>query len=304
MKSLRSICSAGRSGSFQAIAWLLVLAVIQAVGCASPPAVSDTLPPPARAITDFWTIETAETVAVIVKSDQPLTYTANRQDDPRGVSFRFPATRLEGLGAAYFPPPNPVIRSIRTAEATDSGEARVFLELALDAPYEVMPDNEGLKIVFRKSLVATPAERMPALSGVEAPKSESAPAIPMAATTVKAESAPTAPVAAATFLREVRTETRTDGVVIRVIANGTVKTANVFTLENPARIVFDLMGLQSTFQGEQRMPVRSEWVSQVRHHGYPDKVRLVADTDARYLKSYFMEPTADGILITVGVKKP
>jgi len=289
MKALQGICPAGRSRSFQAIAWLLVLAVIQAVGCTSPPAVSDTLPPPARAITDFWTIETAETVAVIVKSDQPLTYTANRQDDPRGVSFRFPDTRLDGLDAAYFPPPNPVIRSIRTAEATDSGEARVFLELALDAPYEVVPDNEGLKIVFRKPLVAAAAEKMPALSGVEAPKAGSAPA-----TTA----------AAATVLREVRTEARADGVVIRVIADGSVKTANVFTLENPARIVFDLMGLQSTFQGEQRIPVRSEWVSQVRHHGYPDKVRLVADTDARYLKSYFMEPTADGILITVGVKKP
>ena len=101
-----------------------------------------------------------------------------------------------------------------------------------------------------------------------------------------------------------RTEVRADAVLIRVTADGTVKTANVFTLDNPARIVFDFMGLHSTFKGEQRIPVRSEWVSQVRHLGYPDKVRLVADTEARYLKSYSMEPTADGLVITVGARKP
>ena len=292
MKALQLIYPAGRRGSSRTIAWLLALAVIHAVGCASQPAVSDTPPQPEKAtITDFWTVETSETVAVLLQSDRPLTYTENRQEDLRGVSFRFPATRLDGLAAAYFPPPNPVIRSIRSTQATASGEAQVFLELLVEASYEVVPDNEGLKIVFRKPLSATAAEKMPALSGADTSKAESVPA------------AATASVAA-TVLREVRTEARADGVVIRVISDGPVKTANVFTLEDPARIVFDFMGLRSTFKGEQRVPVRSEWVSQVRHHGHPDKVRLVVDTDARYLKSYFMEPTADGLQITVGGRKP
>ena len=63
------------------------------------------------------------------------------------------------------------------------------------------------------------------------------------------------------------------------------------------------MGLRSPFKGEQRIPVRSEWMSQVRHLGYPDKVRLVADTAAPHLKSYSLEPTAEGFLITVGAHK-
>ena len=75
-----------------------------------------------------------------------------------------------------------------------------------------------------------------------------------------------------------RTEVRADAVLIRVTADGAVKTPNVFTLDNPARIVFDFMGLHSPFKGEQKIPARSEWVRQVRHLGYPDKVRLVADT--------------------------
>jgi len=285
--------------------WLLgvcLLAALQTAGCASQPPVSDAARRPLRVITDFRTIETPEAVAVIVKSDQPLTYTAILQEDPRGVLFQFPETALEGLDAVYFPPPNSVIRSIRTAEAAGGSEAHVFLELAQETFYEVLPDKEGLKIVFRKASAETAFGGMPAISGTVA----SPPKLPAAA--LKSEPPPAkmaaaTPAPVASVLREVRTEVRADSVLIRLTADGTLKTANVFTLENPARIVFDFMGLQSTFKGEQRIPVRSELVSQVRHLGYPDKVRLVVDTEARHLKSYAMEPAADGLVITVGAKK-
>jgi len=52
------------------------------------------------------------------------------------------------------------------------------------------------------------------------------------------------------------------------------------------------------------MPVRSEWMSQVRHLGYPGKARRVAHTEARYLRSYSLETTAEGIGSTVGAKQP
>ena len=278
---------------------LCLLAVLQTAGCASQPPVKNVAPRPANVIRDFWTIETPEAVAVIVKSDQPLTYTAIRQEDPRGVYFQFPATALEGLDAVYFPPPNPVIRSIRSAEAAAGSEARVFLELAQDTSYEVIPDPEGLKIVFRKPSGAAAFGGMPDISGVEGPARKMPPAnSKIEPGTPKMAAA--APAPGASVLRDVRTEVRADAVLIRVTADGTLNTANVFTLENPARIVFDFMGLYSRFKGEQRIPVRSPWVSQVRHLGYPDKVRLVADTEARHLKSYSMEPTADGLVITVG----
>jgi hypothetical protein len=256
-----------------------------------------------RVITDFQTLETPEVVAVLVKSVRSLTYTATRQEDPRGVMFQFPDTGLEGLDTTYFPPPNPVIRSIRTAEAATGHEARVFLELAQEASYEVLPDKEGLRILFRKASVAPPFGGMPALSETAAPppKKSSAPAKtgPGTPRTAAAASAPVA-----TFLRDVRTEVRADAVLIRVTADGALKPPAVFTLDHPARIVVDFMGLQSRFKGEQRIPVRSEWVSQVRHLGYPDKVRLVADTAAPQLKTYSIEPTAEGFLITVGAQKP
>src|SRR5512143_4024950 len=70
------------------------LAVVLAAGCASQPSVSDAPSKPLPTITDFWAIETPEAVAVMVKSDRPLTYTAAKQEAPRGVLLRFPATVL------------------------------------------------------------------------------------------------------------------------------------------------------------------------------------------------------------------
>ena len=282
----------GRQLQFQKAWWLglLLLAAILSAGCASQPDSKRESQSPLRVITDFLTLEDPDTVSVMVKSTQPLTYTATKQAEPRGVYFQFPATALDEFDTAYFPPSNPVIRSIRTEQAADNGpEARVFLELFQDLPYEIVADREGLKVVFRKPSVAVAAAGPPAASPTE-PETEEAQAPP--------------PVPAATLIREVRVETQADAVIIRVTADGALKEANVFTLENPARIVFDFMGVQSAYKGEQRISVRSEWVSQIRHFGYPEKVRLVADTEARHVKSYSTEPTPDGLVIRVGKKTP
>jgi hypothetical protein len=90
-------------------------------------------------------------------------------------------------------------------------------------------------------------------------------------------------------------------VIIRVTADGPVKEVQAFTIdETPARIVFDLIGLRSAYRGEQRIPVQSPWVSQVRHAGHPDKVRLVAETRKAHLNDFAVETLPDGLVITIG----
>jgi hypothetical protein len=263
------------------------LAVVQTAGCASQPSVSDVPSIPLQAITDFWAVETPDAVAILVKSDRPLTCTTSKQDNPRGVLLRFPETVLDGLHSAYFPPPNPVIRSIQTAAAAGNGpEAQVFLELLQDLPYEVLTEAEGLRITFQKFVAKAPVSAKPA-----ALKDKPKPA--------KAALAATTP--AALVMREVRAETRADAVIIRVTADGPVKEVQAFTInETPAKIVFDLIGLRSVYPGEQRMPVQSPWVSQVRHAGHPDKVRLVAETSKAHLNDFAVETVSDGLVITVG----
>lgn len=242
---------------------------------------------------DFWTIETAEAVVVMVKSDRPLTCTAAKQENPRGVLLRFAATVLDGLQSAYFPTPNPAIRSIRTAEITENGrEARVFLELVQDLPYEVLTEADGLKITFQKSVAQAPPGAKPA-AAKDKPKPAKTPSLPAAPAPL--------PAPGATVMREVRVEARTDAVIIRVTADGPVKEIQAFTIdETPAKIVFDFIGLRSAYRGEQRIPVQSPWVSQVRHAGHPDKVRLVAETRKAHLNDFAVETLPDGLVITIG----
>lgn len=274
-------------GLLRESAWLLGLCglvLIQIAGCASQPAESESSSGPLQAITDFWAIETPEAVSVMVKSDRPLTCTATQAEEQKGVLLRFPATVLDGLKSVYYPPPNPVIRSIRSAEIAGNGrEAQVLLELVQDFPYEVQAEAQGLKITFRKSVAQAPASAKPA-----APRDRPPPA-----------KAPPAP--AARLVRDVRVEARAEAVIIRVTADGAVKEVQAFTIdETPAKIVFDLIGLRSAYRGEQRIPVQSRWVSRLRHAGHPDKVRLVAETSKAHLNDFAVETLPDGLIITVG----
>ena len=92
-----------------------------------------------------------------------------------------------------------------------------------------------------------------------------------------------------------------DGVVITVEADGALRDYQAFTIaENPSRIVFDLPGIRSPYSGEQRTVPPSGPVQLVRHMAYPDKVRLVIDTQKPYLKNYSVEVVDNGLIVKVG----
>jgi type IV pilus assembly protein PilQ len=105
----------------------------------------------------------------------------------------------------------------------------------------------------------------------------------------------------ATALKGVSTAPLKDGVVITVEADGVLRDYKAFTIaENPPRIVFDLPGIRSPYIGEQRTVPPSGPVQLVRHMAYPDKVRVVVDTQKPYLKKYSVETVENGLIIQVG----
>jgi type IV pilus assembly protein PilQ len=102
-------------------------------------------------------------------------------------------------------------------------------------------------------------------------------------------------------LKGVSTAPLKDGVVITVEADGALRDYKAFTIaENPPRIVFDLPGIRSPYNGEQRTVPPSGPVQLVRHMAYPDKVRVVVDTQKPYLKKYSVETVENGLIIQVG----
>jgi type IV pilus assembly protein PilQ len=109
------------------------------------------------------------------------------------------------------------------------------------------------------------------------------------------------PRVAATALVGVKSASSKDETVIHVEADGALENYKSFTLtENPPRIVFDFPGIHSAYEGERRLPVKTGPVSQVRHLAYPEKIRLVIETQKSYLASYTSEVVDNGILVRLG----
>ncbi|MGB5750858.1 MAG: type IV pilus secretin PilQ [Desulfobacterales bacterium] len=105
----------------------------------------------------------------------------------------------------------------------------------------------------------------------------------------------------ATRITAIGTTPLKKSVAINVKADGTIKNYKAFTIaEAPPRIVYDLYGLKSPYKGEQRIVVKSDSVTKVRHFGHSDKVRIVVETKKAYLSQYMASPVDNGLLIYVG----
>lgn len=91
-----------------------------------------------------------------------------------------------------------------------------------------------------------------------------------------------------------------EGIRITIKADQRVDNYNAFTLDDPARIVFDFPGMRSFSRRVQRIPATTKWASRIRHFGHPDKVRLVIDTTTAYLNAFTARPFHGGLDIIVG----
>jgi type IV pilus assembly protein PilQ len=240
-------------------------------------------------ITDIITSEDAESMTVAVKGNQTLTYTAIKQVFPLGVLLHFPETMLDNIKTVYYPSDNDFISSIRATQVEEDGKtSRIFIALKKDLPYNIKPDASGLNIVFPKT--GQPA----AETNTEAAQTQKT---EPAATAEPAKAA----VPPATRMTSVAATPLKNSVAVTVKADGTISNYKSFTIkETPPRIVYDLYNLKSPSEKEQRIAVKSDWVSKIRYFGHPDKVRVVLETKKAYLSKYSATPVDNGLLIYVG----
>ena len=247
-----------------------------------------------KLITDIITRDDAEATTVTVKGNQTLTYTAIKQVFPLGVLVHFPETTLDNIKTVYYPPGNDFISSIRATQVEEDGKtSRIFIALKKDLPYTIRPDATGLNIVFPKT--GQP---------VAETKTESSPTAttPQPEATAQPAKAPAPP---ATRMTSIAATPLKSYVVVDVKANGTITNYKSFTIsEKPPRIVYDLYGLKSPYDGEQRIAVKSDLVSRIRDFGHPDKIRIVLETKEAYLSKYSAEPVDNGLMIYVGQTPP
>jgi type IV pilus assembly protein PilQ len=273
------------------VAVILFSSVILIAGCATQQTANVKSAEETKLITDIVTSEDAESTIVTLKGGPTLIYTANKQVFPLGVLFHFPETALDNIKEVYYPPQTDIIGSIRATQIEENGAtSRVFIALKRDLPYSITPDETGIRISFPKTgklAEKTSAPEPPAEKMDEQPKPEKKMA------------------AAATRITAIGTTPLKKSVVINVKADGTIKNYKSFTIEEtPARIVYDLYGIKSPYKDEQRIAVKSDKVTRVRHFGHSDKVRVVIETQKPYLSKYGASPVDNGLLIYVGQTPP
>jgi len=106
---------------------------------------------------------------------------------------------------------------------------------------------------------------------------------------------------AATELLAIETSTVGDGSLIELRANGSISVFEVFTLDDPDRLVIDLPGMVSTVW-PLPLKVDSTRVAQIRVGRHDAMVRVVLDSEdgAESFESRVLEPAPDGLRITLG----
>jgi type IV pilus secretin PilQ/predicted competence protein len=109
------------------------------------------------------------------------------------------------------------------------------------------------------------------------------------------------PAPPATRLTGIVVEEETDGVLLGLEADGAIGSLEVFTLENPARLVIDLPGIEgSELPGLTK--VGASQVESVRVGGHGDKVRIVVDggPEASGFEGRHIMPGATGLWVSIG----
>ncbi|MBW1821493.1 MAG: AMIN domain-containing protein [Deltaproteobacteria bacterium] len=281
----------------EALTIFLLSATLIFAGCASNKADVEKLDDAevsvaANLITDIITAEDSESTTVTVKGNRYLTYTSIKQDIPLGILFYFHETGLDESIQSIYTPESDIITSIETSELTDQeGTTRILISLKKDIPYDVTPDDTGIKISFLES----PDLKETEISSADLTEDEKE-----APGTIQAAKAVDASIPAATRLESVYATKYEEKLKVDVNADGVIKNYKFFTIKSPARIVFDIYNIKSPFKKQKTVPVNSKWVSRVRHFGYPDKVRIVLDTKKKFLSAFSAYPVETGLVIHVG----
>ncbi|MDL2286435.1 type IV pilus secretin PilQ [Desulfococcaceae bacterium OttesenSCG-928-F15] len=222
------------------------------------------------------------TNAIVISSTEALAYTAIKEQNPSGLRLYFANASLASDALPQETSGGPVLSVV--ADQISDTDVRLGFVFNEDVAYDMQPGEEsGLRIVFAPRPSEADGSLILASENSEDEKNDEI--------TSTSERTPT--------LLKVQI-TEEDGTAVAVLANVPVRNVESFAIENPPRIVLDIPGLFSPFEGMQRLAVKdNKDLRSVRHYAYPDKVRIVLDMrkDATKYAGY---TTQDGYLLVLG----
>lgn len=224
-------------------------------------------------ITDIYFSEDAESLHVWINGNRLLNYSSVKQPFPIAVSLYFPQTTLT-TDKVVNVPDNETIAGIIADEIGGKGHAsRVEVSLKKDVSYEIKRIDKGLRISFFKENKGSASTDTP----TPKPKDKST--------------------QTATHLYSLETKRQEGELHILVKADGEINDYKSFSIERPAKIVFDIFNLTTSLKNEAVFPINDKKVKKIIHYKYHDRIRLIMETDGTYLDSFSAHPVAGGLLI-------
>lgn len=189
-------------------------------------------------ITDIVANETGQGVVVKIASSSQLAYGVFEKSDPPGLIFNFPKVALDPAVPSRVGPVGSVIGIV--PKRTADGSTRVEIALQKGLAHQVIEHAGGIEILL------TPAAGKGSVGAV--------------------------PVA----LKDVRVNQNAQGTSVQLVGLGAFPTPRSYRLENPPRLVVDMMGVSAALPSRD-MAVQSAEVSKVQWVATDERVRLVID---------------------------
>ncbi|MGM0417728.1 MAG: type IV pilus secretin PilQ [Thermodesulfobacteriota bacterium] len=213
-----------------------------------------------------------------IKGNSELIYSAVREKEPDAVVLYFPDTLInEELKNKDYSSGS--LEKAEIIQEEKDGKIRLFLDG--DLPYEVKKD--GYNLLVKIDSLQNDDQSEPASADADKDEPE------------KKED-----VKQASVLKDIEAEDKGDFLKIKVNADGAVKKYNSFTLNNPPRIVYDLVNISSSFDKVQKLDLNNEWAKSLRHYDNNSRLRIVVDSRSKWLNNYGSKETDDGLEIFIG----
>jgi type IV pilus assembly protein PilQ len=289
----------------------LALALACSSGPAVPSMVSQEFEMPPR-LTDVRVESGAGGSVVTLLGLNDAVYTAFMHTEPRALVVDLASVEIATENDLVMVYDGLVENVTVSAYGGSAGEALTRIEIALsqDASYEFVSTPDGLQAVL------SPSEGLSAEAPASAVRDETAMNPEASSASLKdpwsdpqAEEIEAAaaqiPMAVetspATALIGIEYSKTPEGVLIHLEADGSVAAMEAFTLEEPDRLVVDMLGLKSQVDSAS-VSVGSPHVARIRVGAHPDKVRVVIDGGeaAGGFEERRIAPVHDGFYLALG----
>jgi type IV pilus assembly protein PilQ len=197
---------------------------------------------------------------------------------------------------------NGTITEILATQYDDKG--RIEIGLAQMANYNIAKEDKNLIIDIEK--VKKVGEAAEAIKEEEAVKEKEA-EIP-SAELKKEEPLPTVPVETAppqeALIKAKKIvnflfEEKDDSITFSIIADGKIENYNSFKLDSPARLVLDILEVDSRYP-KKSIKIKNPFIKGVRIGRHTGKLRLVFDSQKPKLPPYQINRIADKLIVSIG----